>query len=250
MADLRELREEARIYLDEQNASLYSDAEIDKNINRGLNHAARATQLLRFPFQKQSNNGVGEYGCIAGLTDVISVKYFNGNQLFPLKQMDPAKAALFTKQTRSRPTHYYLKIYTPLLEYQNATNNISLTEVNSRDKKDWRTIVGIYPPPDSDNGVITIDAYIEHPKLRKDEDRCLLPEAYEDIAVFFAVFKGMLKAKYYAEAETYKGLFQGLLDNLADYSAQGASVAHPMVKLSEDLLDDGDCMPISKTWVD
>ncbi len=250
MADLQELREEVRIFLDEQNADLYSDAEINKNINKALTYTARTAQLLRFPFQKQSEAGVGEYGIIAGVTDVITVKYFDGNQVHELKQMDPSLASVFTRQTGARPTHYYLKMYTPLLEYQNATNNISLTEVNSRDKNDWRSILGIYPIPDVSGNTITIDSYIEHPVLRKDSDRCLLPNGYEDIAVYFAVFKGLLKAKYYAEAETYKGLFQGLLDNLQDFQTQSSSVGHPMVKLSEDVVDDCDLMPTSATWVD
>ena len=109
MADLRELREQVRILLDEQEANLFSDAEIDREINKGAVHATRATQCLQFPFQKVTEANKAEYGCIAQTTDIIRVAYSDGSTTYDLKRMRAAEAGLGTKVTGDRPTHYYVR---------------------------------------------------------------------------------------------------------------------------------------------
>ena len=251
MADLRELREQVRILLDEQEANLFSDAEIDREINKGAVHATRATQCLQFPFQKVTEADKAEYGCIAQTTDIIRVAYSDGSTTYDLKRMRAAEAGLGTKVTGDRPTHYYVRPYISQFMEQSSTNAISLTDINTRDKNDWRTIIGLYPAPSGAGDTITIDAFIAHPRMKKDTDRCLLPDGYEDCAIHFAVFKGLLKQKFYAEAKTHQDLYEGMVASLQDYQAQAPSVGHPEVRLTHDVNDSDPFQDVtSRIWVD
>lgn len=83
--------EQVRILLDEQEANLFSDAEINREINKGAVHASRATQCLQFPFQKLTEADKAEYGCIAQTTDIIRVAYSDGSTTYDLKRMRAPK---------------------------------------------------------------------------------------------------------------------------------------------------------------
>lgn len=239
MADLQELREQVRILLDEQEANLFSDAEIDRQINQGAIHACRATQCLQFPFQLDTEEDRTEYACQAQTTDIIQVLYSDGSTSWKLKLMPADIAKAGSRVSSGRPTHYYVKPFISQFMEQDTSSQIVLSQLDSGKPNKYRSVVGIYPAPSNAGELITVDSFIVHPRMKKDTDECLLPDGYEDCAIYFAVFKGLLKQKFYAEAKTYQDLFSQMVDSLADYRAQDASVSHPQVRLEDYPMDDG-----------
>lgn len=250
MADLRELREQVRILLDEQEANLFSDAEIDRSINQGAAHACRATQCLQYPFQINTTADKAEYRCLAQTTDVIQVQYSDGTTTWKLLPMRATSSNLGTKVTSGKPTHYYLKPYISQFVEQDTNSQVALSPIDSTQPNDWRSVIGVWPAPTTASQVITVDAFISHPKMRQDQDRCLLPDGYEDCPIYFAVFKGLLKQKFYAEAKTFQDLFSQMVDSLSDYVAQGASVSHPQVHIEGTYPTDGILNLDARIWVD
>ncbi len=251
MPNLQDLREQVRTLLDEQEAVLFSDAEIDREINKGAVHMTRATQCLQYPFQKTTEANKSEYGTIAPTTDVISVCYFDGNRTYKLRLMRASEAQVGNQISGSRPTHYYLKPYISQFAELDSTNALALSQINTREINDWRTVIGIWPPPSEDGRTITINAYISHPKMVKDTDQCLLPDGYEDGPIYFSTFKGLLKQKFYSEAKTYQDLYASMEDSLADYVAQASSVGFPTVGITDMATESDPYQDLdSRVWVD
>lgn len=246
--DLLAIRTQVRALLDEQNANLFSDAEINNAINKGAKLVTRESQLLNLPWQIQTTSGQSEYPCPMEVTDILKVWYFNGITLLALDKMKATRAPMGVRVNGARPTHYFVKPWISTQMNQVSTNDIVLN-ANSDTSNDWRSVIGIWPAPSNTGDDITIDGYISHPTMKEDTDKCLLPDGFEDCLVYYATFQGLLKAKFYAEASTYQGLYEGLAEELANITKFGNSAGHPKMVIDNDIRD-FDRAYIHDIWVD
>lgn len=246
--DLLSLRTQVRALLDEQNANLFSDDELDRDISKGCQLATRESQLLRLPYQITTAVDQMEYPTPLESTDILKVYYWYGANMTPLTRMNAVQAPSGVKVNSARPTRFFIKPFVSLKMNQLSTNNIGLTALSDA-SNDWRSVVGIWPPPSNAGDIITVDAYIVHPKMKEDTDKCLIPDDFTDAPIYYATFKGLLKAKFYAEAATYQTLYNNMVEEMANVVKFGGSADHPMMKTDDGF--DGPLNPhFHDIWVD
>lgn len=238
-----QLRTEVRSLLDEPTAKFWSDAEINKGLYRAASLVSRLTQNLRYPFQIAAVESTPEYALPFPLHDIISVSYFNGtHQSPPLHRRDARDMIYPTQQRSSMPMSYYLKPYVNLSAFQGVLNNLKIARVG-RTPNAYQTILGVSPVPNQSYdpstgaGVLTVEAYVPHPKLNKDTDLIHIPDGFEDAVVWHTAGKLLLKEKFFDEAQSFLGLFKDYMESMQAAAAVDGQIDFPRVK---DAMDEDD----------
>lgn len=228
------LLDDCRSMLDESSAGNWTDAELVKWCNEGLTLMARGAQCIRGPIRFPTQNGVGEYALIVDATDIYSVKLHDGSTLHTLVLGDENLYKNGTQRTSDIPRTYWLRLYSSMLTYMSSTADIVPVGVKSLKNEDLKVILGLDPIPSVDGYMVTVDAALPHPKLKKGTQRVLLPDGFSAGASEWAVAKALMKEKYYDEAKFHFDMHGDYLDKLKEYMAQGSRTGHGKMKIVDD----------------
>lgn len=224
--DLQELRDEVRGLMNDVDADLITDREINKWLNEGLVHLTLKAQMLEDSCQFDTVANQREYPLPFRSGDIKSVWFYTGSRQHELLPRRFEQATEGSRQTSNVITHYYKRLNTANIHTQDSTSAITRnTNGNKGTDQIPMYVVGLFPTPTVAQKV-TVYMYIPHPKLRKSRDLVRIPEEFHFGPVAYALFKAYSKEKAYAEARHYSEVWNDIIDQAREWSQSQARVGH------------------------
>lgn len=224
--DLQDLRDEVRGLMNDVDADLITDRELDRWLNEGLVHLTLQAQMLEDSYQFDTVADQREYAIPFQSGDIKSVWYYTGSRQHELELLRFNQSMEGSRQTSNIITNYYKRLNTANTVSQDSTSAITRgTRGNAGTDKIPLYVIGLFPTPTVAQKV-TVFMYVPHPKLRKSRDLIRIPFEFHFGPVAYALFKCYSKEKAYAEARHYSEVWNDILDQAREWSSQQARVGH------------------------